>query len=87
MQNSNLVHIVLDYLKEKERKKERKERAKKLNKITELCKEKKLRWRADIDKGICIGGIFFSIDELEMAMKYVEELDTLSLNYYKECTL
>ena len=78
MKNSNMIHIALDYKKQEQRR----NNAKKLAPITCLCNDKKLKFVVDIDNGITIGDKFFKIDEIDKAIKFVNELDMPNLNYY-----
>lgn len=79
IKNSNILNIASDYLKQKQRK----ENAKKVAPVTFLCHKKNVEFTIDINKGITIGDKFFDFDSIDEAIKFVKELDTPNLDYYK----
>ena len=75
MQNSNIIAIAHD-IKKREQKMAV---ARSLNEVTELCKTKGWEFHADIEKGVCVGHHFFSIDELDEAKCFILQTEQIEL--------
>ena len=81
MQNSNLIHIMLDM----EKKRKRQELARLLNQVTELCAQKNIKWEADLATEIKIGRHRFPCNEngLRRARDFVLNLEQSDLEMFK----
>lgn len=77
MQNSNLIHIMLDM----EKRRKRQELARLYNQVTELCKAKEIKWKGDLSTEIKIGRHTFPCDEkgLRRARNFVLNLEQKEL--------
>ena len=78
MKNSNLIHIALDYHKQERRKRI----ARLLNQVTLLCKDKGIKWHADINSHIEEHGKKFPCTEsgLRQARDFVLNIEQKKLN-------
>lgn len=81
MKNSNLIHIVMDHEKQKKRRKI----ARLLNQVTLLCKDKGIKWHADINSYVEIHGKKFPCTEsgLRQARDFVLNIEQRKLNDYR----
>jgi len=80
MKNSNLVHIALDWQKQKQRR----ENAKAVAPITILCNKKKILFNVNIDEGITIDNkFFFNFNQIKEAIEFVKEYES-NLNYWRK---
>lgn len=77
MENSNLVHIALDWQKQEQRR----EIARLHNQVTELCKAKGIKWETDLSTEMKIGRHTFPCnkDGLRRARNFVLNLEQKEL--------
>lgn len=77
MKNSNLIHIVLDWQKQEQRR----EMARLYSQVTELCRQKKIKWEGDLSTEIKIGRHSFPCNEngLKRARNFVLNLTNKEL--------
>lgn len=81
MKNSNIIHIALDWHKQEQKR----HIARLLNDVTLLCKQKGIKWQADLATEIKIGTRTFPCTEngLERARNYVLNLNQSDLEMFK----
>lgn len=77
MQNSNIIHIALDWQKQEQRK----EIVQLHNQVTELCKKKEIKWESNLATEIKIGRHSFPCNKqgLKRARNFVLNLEQKEL--------